>query len=80
MDYLEEEYYKKMVYAGIPAEKARMLARLAAQLERNTSLWNRIKNEGFSGFCRWVEIQCKDIYYKIKDALGAVWAFLTSWI
>ena len=80
MDWLEKDYYEKMLAVGISDAKARMLARLAAQLERNTSLWNRIKSEGFSGFCRWVEIECKDIYYAIKDALRTFWNFITSWL
>lgn len=80
MDWLEKNYCDKMRMAGIPDLKARMLARLAAQLDRNTSVWNRIKSEGFSGFCRWVEIECKDIYYTIKDALSITWNWLTSWL
>ena len=79
MDYLEQEYYDKMILVGIPSYQAKMLARLAAQLERNRSLWERIKSEGFDGFCRWVYIECRDIYEAIKSALRKFWDWLTGW-
>lgn len=78
MDWLEEEYYDKMLAVGIPSGQATMLARLAAQLERNRGVWERIKSEGFDGFCRWIEIQCKDIYYTIKGVLSSLWDWIKS--
>lgn len=76
--WLIDDYARKMRMAGIPADKARVLARLAAELEENQTLWNRIKSEGFSGFSRWIEINCRNIYEDIKYALRIVWEVLKS--
>lgn len=77
--WLIDDYARKMEAAGIKPDKARVLARLAAELEENQTLWNKITQEGFEGFCRWIEIKCKNIYEDIKYALNAVWEFFKSW-
>ena len=76
LDYLEQEWYDKMRTIGLGHEDAILMARLKAKLERDKSFGFAIRKEGFDGFCRWVEIHCKDIYYAVKGALQTAWKWL----
>lgn len=78
MDYLEEEWYIKLKSIGMSHSDAILLAKIKAQMERDMSFTRRIREEGFSGFCRWVEINCRDIYYAVRDALQTAWNWLKS--
>lgn len=78
MDYLEEEWYDKLKSVGMSDTDARLLARIKAKMDRDATLLSRIKEEGFDGFCRWVEIHCKDIYYAVKNALQSAWEWIVS--
>lgn len=78
MDYLEQQWYDKLKSIGMSHTDATLLARIKAKMERDMSFTRRIKEEGFSGFCRWVEINCKDIYYAVKGALQSAWNWLKS--
>lgn len=78
LDYLEQEWYDKLRSIGFGHEDAILMARLKAEMERNKTLKKRIQEEGFDGFCRWVEIRCKDIYYAVKGALQSIWIWLKS--
>ena len=74
--FLEEEWYRKLRSAGCGHEDALLLARIKAHLEGDETLGNWIKKEGFDGFCRWIEIHCKDIYFAVKGALQTAWNWL----
>lgn len=76
LDYLEQEWYDKLRTIGLCHEDAILMARLKAKLERDKSFGFAIRKEGFDGFCRWVEIHCKDIYYAVKGALQTAWKWL----
>lgn len=76
LDYLEQEWYDKLRTIGLGHEDAILMARLKAKLERDKSFGFAIRKEGFDGFCRWVEIHCKDIYYAVKGALQTAWKWL----
>ena len=78
MDYLEQQWYNKLKSIGMSHTDATLLARIKAKMERDMSFTRRIKEEGFSGFCRWVEINCRDIYYAVKDALQSAWNWIKS--
>ena len=78
MDYLEQEWYDKLRSIGMSDTDATLLARIKAKMERDTTLGRRLREEGFEGFCRWVEINCKDIYYAVKNALQSAWDWLKS--
>jgi len=78
MDYLEQEWYDKLRSIGMSDIDAKLLARIKAKMDRDMTFKSRIQNEGFSGFCRWVEIHCKDIYYAVKNALQSAWEWLKS--
>ena len=45
-------------------------------MERDATFKQKIREEGFDGFCRWAEIHCKDIYYAVKGALQTAWNWL----
>ena len=76
LDYLEEEWYNKLRKAGFSQEEAVLLARMKAKMDRDKSFTDWICKDGFDGFCRWVEIHCKDIYYTVKGALQTAWNWL----
>lgn len=76
LDYLEQEWYDKLRTIGFGHEDAILMARIKAKMERDRSFGERIHKEGFDGFCRWVEIHCKDIYYAVKGALQTAWSWL----
>lgn len=78
MDWLEDEWKNKLMSIGTPSDEAEVLARLMAQMERDAGLIGKIKQDGFKGFCRWIEINCKDIYYKVKSILQSIWNWITS--
>lgn len=79
MDWLEKEWYDKFRSLGMNASEAELMARLKAAMERDESLKDKIRNEGFNGFKRWIEIHCKDIYYAIKNALNKLWEKIKGW-
>lgn len=72
MDWLEREWYNKLRII-MPDDDALLLARVKAAMERGTGIIDKIKQSGFEGFRRWVEIHCKDIYYRIKHRLQDFW-------
>ena len=76
LDWLEQEWYDKLRTIGCGHEEAALLARIKANIERDKTLWDSICKEGFKGFCRWVEIHCKDIYYNKKGILQSAWNWL----
>ena len=78
MDYLEQQWYNKLRSIGMSHTDATLLARIKAKMERDMSFTRRIKEEGLSGFCRWVEINCKDIYYAVKNGLQSAWNWIKS--
>lgn len=78
MDWLEDEWKLKLKSIGMSDTDATLLARIKAKMERDEGFRNKIRNDGFSGFCRWVEINCKDIYHAVKDALQSAWNWLKS--
>ena len=53
-----------------------LMARIKEKMERDSTFGETIRKEGFDGFCRWVEIHCKDIYYAVKGALQTAWNWL----
>lgn len=79
MDWLEREWYDKLRSIGMSQIDAELLARIKAQMERDTSFIEQLKRDGFTGFCRWVEIKCKDIYNSVKSALRKLWDTITGW-
>lgn len=76
LDYLEQEWYDKLRTIGFGHEDAILMARIKAKLERDVTFRQKIHEDGFDGFCRWVEIHCKDIYYAVKGALQTAWDWL----
>lgn len=80
MDYLEEQWYKRFRFIGMSDVDAKLLSRIKAKMERDRSFIDRIKQEGFNGFCRWVEINCRDIYYSVKDFLRSLWDKISDWL
>jgi len=78
MDWLEKKWYGTFLSIGMSDTEAKLLARIKAKMERDIPFKNRIQNEGFNGFCRWVEINCKDIYYAVKGALQSAWEWIKS--
>lgn len=76
LDYLEQEWYDKLRTIGFGHEDAILMARIKAKMERDRTFGEAIRREGFDGFCRWVEIHCKDIYYAVKGALQTAWNWL----
>lgn len=76
MDYLEKQWSERLERAGMAKEDAMVVARIKAQAERDKTLLISIKEGGFEGFCRWVEINCRDIFEKVKNALQSVWNWL----
>lgn len=76
LDYLEQEWYDKLRTIGFGHEDAILMARIKAKMERDRTFGETIRKEGFDGFCRWVEIHCKDIYYEVKGALQTAWNWL----
>lgn len=76
LDYLEQEWYDKLCTIGFGHEDAILMARIKAKMERDRTFGETIRREGFDGFCRWVEIHCKDIYYAVKGALQTAWNWL----
>lgn len=78
MDWLEKEWYDKLRSIGMGHADATLLARIKARLERDMTLRQKLREDGFEGFCRWVEINCKDIYYAVKSALRSAWEWLKS--
>jgi len=80
MDYLEKEWYDKLRFIGMSDIDAKLLARIKAKMERDRTFIDRIKTEGFSGFCRWVEINCRDIYYGAMDFLRYLWNKISNWL
>lgn len=72
MDWLEREWYNKLRII-MSDDDALLLARVRAAMERGTDIIDKIKRSGFEGFRRWVEINCKDIYYRIKHRLQEFW-------
>lgn len=76
MDWLEEEWKRKLKSIGMSDIDATLLARIKAKMERDEGLKDKIRKDGFDGFCRWVEINCKDIYYAVEGALQSVWEWL----
>lgn len=76
LDYLEQEWYDKLRTIGFGHEDAILMARIKAKMERDRTFGETIRKEGFDGFCRWVEIHCKDIYYAVKGALQTAWNWL----
>ncbi len=78
MDWLEKEWYDKLRSIGMGHTDATLLARIKAKMERDAGFRRKIQEDGFSGFCRWVEINCKDIYYAVRGALQSAWNWLKS--
>lgn len=78
LKFLEDEWYKKLQSIGMSHTDATLLARIKARMEMDESFGRKIREDGFDGFCRWVEIHCKDIYYAVKDALQSAWEWLKS--
>ena len=76
LDYLEQEWYDKLCSIGFGNEDAILMARIKAKMERDVTFRQKIREDGFDGFCRWVEIHCKDIYYAVKGALQTAWNWL----
>ena len=76
-DWLEQEWYDKLRSIGCGHEDALLLARLKAEIERDETIIHKIHEGGFGGFCRWVEIHCKDLYYdNIEGVLRSAWNWL----
>lgn len=78
MDWLEKEWFEKLKSIGMSDTDATLLARIKAKMERDEGFKNKIRRDGFDGFCRWIEINCKDIYYAVKGALQSAWEWLKS--
>ena len=76
LDYLEQEWYDKLRTIGFGHEDAILMARIKAKMERDRTFGETIRKEGVDGFCRMVEIHCKDIYYAVKGALQTAWNWL----
>ena len=73
LDWLEQEWYDKFRNIGHGHEEAVLLGKIKATIERDSTFGSRISKEGFDGFCRWVELNCKEIYDNIKGGLRAAW-------
>ncbi len=78
LDFLVKEWEGKLLSIGMNATDAKLLARIKARMEIDWGFAQSIRDGGFKGFARWVEIHCKDIYYAVKDALESAWNWLKS--
>ena len=78
-DWLEQKWYNKLIWV-MSDEDANIICRVKAAMDRDHSLIDKIRRDGFEGFCRWMEIHCRDIYYQIRHRLRTIWDMLLSWI
>ena len=76
LDWLEQKWYVKLRSIGFGHEDGILMARVKAKMERDATFLQKIREDGFDGFCRWVEIHCKDIYYAVRGALQTAWNWL----